>query len=182
MATRASNADAAAGKPLSTPPNLLTIARELRQQILSEVFQGHIQKDLIECVLFCASDDELRRCNRNPSSIIRQAQHLILALPELQDDIIFAEQKTLQSFDGKLEALTEIAKEVILADHRRDGAGYFGGDTIQIYMRMGGELKPGRTGKENLNAMEIWQREKFDSAFNNLQPPELRDLDRMYEH
>lgn len=161
MATTPSNGDAAAVKSSSSPPNLMTIPRELRQQILVEVFHEHIQTDILECVYFCSGGGKVMKRHLIPTSIIKQEQDLNIALPELKDDIVFVEAKIRESFDEKMGSLPQAVNEVIHADHERDSAGYMGCDTIQ-FMRLGGVLNSGFTGEENLKGMELWWTESLE--------------------
>lgn len=161
MAASPPSSDTAAIKPLSSPRNLTTIARELRQQILTEVFQEHIHNDMLESIMYCTWTKAKKR-NHNPPSITKQAHDLAIALPNLKDDIVFVEQTARDSFHAVMELLSNVVSEVTRADRKRDIAGYLGCDTIEIYTRMGGELNLGGTGEENLRAMELWWRENMD--------------------
>ncbi|TLD34780.1 MAP kinase kinase kinase [Venturia nashicola] len=166
MAATSFSGDAAAMKPSASPPKLTTIARELRQQILIEVFKEPIHNDTIEYISFYTVQDEH---DRDSLSIIKQAQDLLVALPEVADDIAFVKQKARDSFNEKVRLLSKAVSEVIRADENRDIAGYIGCDTIQIYMRLGGQLNLGSTGEENRSVMEVWWRENFDKAINKSQ-------------
>ncbi|RDI85693.1 MAP kinase kinase kinase [Venturia inaequalis] len=159
MATTPSSGDAVAINPPSSPPQLTTIARELRQQILIEVFQELIHNDTIEYILYCTKVEER---DRDPPSITKQAQDLFVAFPELKDDIAFVEQKARDSFHENKALLSKAVSEVIRADGKRDIAGYIGCDTIQIYMRMGGQLSAESSGEENLSAMELWWKKNLE--------------------